>query len=405
MNSLDGLALFGGTPEFTEPLHVGRPNQGDKASFLKRAEAILERNWLSNDGPEVRQFEQAICDYTGADYAVAMCNATIALEIAIRAVGLSGEVIVPSFTFVATAHALQWQEITPVFADVAENSHNVDPAAVENMITPRTTGILATHVWGIPCQVEALQEVADRFGLTLLFDAAHAFGAEHHGQMIGNFGRAEVFSFHATKVLNSFEGGAIVTNDGDLASSARFMRNFGFSGVDHVGSVGTNGKMTEIAAAMGLTSLEAFSTFKARGKSNFNAYRDELRSIPGLSVLDQLGDDGRNYHYIVVEVDETETGLSRDELCKALWLENVLARRYFYPGVHQMEPYRSLFPHAKLLLPRTERLTSRVMTLPNGMSIDVDDIKRIGALIATLCEHSEQVRAALHDETARSVTS
>jgi dTDP-4-amino-4,6-dideoxygalactose transaminase len=219
--------------------------------------------------------------------------------------------------------------------------------------------------------------------------------------MIGNFGRAEVFSFHATKVLNSFEGGAIVTNDGDLASRARFMRNFGFSGYDHVGSVGTNGKMTEIAAAMGLTSLESFPTFKARGKSNLAAYEDELGSIPGLSVLDHLGDQGRNYHYIVVEVDEAVTGLSRDELCGALWLENVLARRYFFPGVHQMEPYRSLFPHAKLLLPRTERLTSRVMTLPNGMSIDADDIKRIGALVTTLCEHSEQVRLALREETAR----
>ena len=181
-----------------------------------------------------------------------MCNATVALEIAIRAMGMSGEVIVPSFTFVATAHALQWQEITPVFCDIDPRTHNLDPNRIEEMITPRTTGIIGVHVWGRPCAVDALAEIAQRRHLKLLFDAAHAFGCSYQGQMIGNFGDAEVFSFHATKFFNTFEGGAVVTNDDELAAKMRLMKNFGFHGYDNVIYVGTNGKMSEVSAAMGL---------------------------------------------------------------------------------------------------------------------------------------------------------
>jgi dTDP-4-amino-4,6-dideoxygalactose transaminase len=208
---------LGGAPAFSEKLYVGRPNIGERNRLFARIEDMLDRRWLTNGGQYEQEFEQRICDLIGVKHCIAMCNATVALEIAIRALGMSGEVIVPAFTFVATAHALQWQEITPVFADVNPQTHNIDPRAVERMLTPRTTGIIGVHLWGQPCAVDALAELAARHRLHLLYDAAHAFGCAHHGRMIGNFGDAEVYSFHATKFFNTFEGGAVVTNNDALA--------------------------------------------------------------------------------------------------------------------------------------------------------------------------------------------
>jgi dTDP-4-amino-4,6-dideoxygalactose transaminase len=388
------LAIFGAAPAFAEALHVGRPNVGDKAAILARIEAVLDRNWLTNDGPLVREFEEAVARYHGVRHCVAMCNGTIALEIAIRATGLTGEVIVPAFTFVATAHALQWQEITPVFCDVDPATHNIDVARVEELITPRTTGILAVHLWGRPCDVEGLEKVARGHDLKLLFDAAHAFGASSNGVMIGNFGDAEVLSFHATKVLNSFEGGAVLTNDDTLAERMKLMRNFGFVGVDDVGYVGTNGKMTEVCAAMGLTSLESFDSFVAANKRNYHAYRRIVERIPGLDLVGYDGEDRRSWHYVVAEVGE-ESPLTRDELWKVLVAENVLARRYFFPGVHRMEPYRSYFPHAHLLLPETKRLADRVLTLPTGSAVTPDDIEVIGDIVRRAMSASAEVRRRL----------
>ena len=213
--NLTDLAAFGGAPAFQDPLHVGRPNIGNRARLLERIEDLLSRKWLTNNGPYVQEFENHICEITGAKHCIAMCNGTIALELAIRALELSGEVIVPSFTFIATAHALQWQQITPVFCDINPQSHTIDPNRVEELITPRTSGIIGVHLWGRACDADALEEIAERRNLRLIFDAAHAFACSSGGRMIGNFGEAEVFSFHATKFLNASEGGAVVTNNGE----------------------------------------------------------------------------------------------------------------------------------------------------------------------------------------------
>ena len=191
------LAILTGLPAFTQALHVGRPNIANRERFLERTGQMLDRCWLSNNGPLVQEFERRIAAFLDVKHCICVCNATIGLEIAIRAAGFRGEVIVPSYTFIATAHALQWQEITPVFADIDPTTHNLDPARIERHITPRTTGILGTHVWGRPCPVESLAEIAQRRGLKLMFDAAPAFGCSHRGRMIGGFGLAEVFSFHA----------------------------------------------------------------------------------------------------------------------------------------------------------------------------------------------------------------
>jgi len=356
---------------------------------------MLDRKWLTNNGPLVQQFEQRIAAFLGVKHCICVCNATIGLEIAIRAAGLKGEVIVPSYTFVATAHALQWQEITPVFADIDPVTHILDPAKIEQHITPRTTAILGTHVWGRPCPVKSLADIADRHGLKLMFDAAHAFGCSQEGRMIGGFGLAEVFSFHATKFLNSFEGGAITTNNDELAGKVRLMTNFGFSGYDNVIYIGTNGKMTEVCAAMGLTNLEGIEDLLAVNRRNYEAYRVGLTDIPGLTLMPYDSKENHNCQYIVVEVDESIADLTRDELVKVLHAENVLARKYFWPGCHRMEPYRSLYPYAGMFLRETERIAARVIVLPTGSSLSEADIRLVCGILRTAVEQPARVRAVL----------
>ena len=369
------------SPAFSEPLHVGRPNIGDQRKLMERIAGILERRWLSNNGPLVQEFEAKLAAYLGVKHCIPICNGTVALELATRALDFSGEVILPSYTFVATAHALQWQGITPVFADVDPATHNLDPAAVERAITPRTTGIVGVHVWGRPCAVEALQAIADRHRLPLMFDAAHAFACSHGGRMIGNFGRCEVFSFHATKFFNTFEGGAIATNDDALAEKLRLMKNFGFHGPDNIIYLGVNGKMTEVCAAMGLTGLESLAEFMDVNRRNHEGYRRALAGVPGLRLLDYDTAEKCNRQYVVVEVDAEAYGRTRDETLKKLQAENVLARRYFWPGCHRMEPYRTLYPDAGRNLPRTDEVAARVLVLPTGTGVDAAAIETIGGLL------------------------
>lgn len=378
---VDELAIFGAAPAFVDRLHVGRPNLGNRDRLLTRFNDILDRRWLTNNGPYVQEFERNLAAIVGVRHCIAMCNATVALEIAIRALGLQGEVIVPSFTFIATAHALQWQGITPVFCDIDSQTHNLDPNRVEELITPRTTGIIGVHLWGRACDVEALTEIAARRRLKLLFDAAHALGCSAQGRAVGGFGEAEVFSFHATKFCNSFEGGAVATDDDDLAARVHLLKNFGFAGYDQVVRLGTNGKMSEISAAMGLTSLESLDEFMAVNRRHYHQYGAALQDLPGVKLLDYDESERSNYQYIVLEIDESVTRVSRDQLVELLWAENVIARRYFYPGCHRMEPYRSIYPKAGQMLPVTERMTARVMQLPTGTSVGPDEIAAICQLI------------------------
>lgn len=393
--SLNDLAIFGGNPAFDDQLHVGRPNIGNRERLLERINALLDRRWLTNAGPYVQEFEQRIAKLVGAKHCIAMCNGTVALEIAIRALELKGEVIVPSFTFIATAHALQWQEITPVFCDIDPKTYNIDVSKVEAMITPRTSGIIGVHLWGRPCDIDSLSAIARKHNLKLLFDAAHAFGCSHKGTMIGSFGNAEVFSFHATKILNTFEGGAVCTNDDELAAKIRLMKNFGFSGYDNVIYIGTNGKMSEVSAAMGLTGLESFEEFVSINKRNYEHYKRELNGLRGIQLIAYDESEKCNYHYVTIDIDEWTTGINRDELLEVLHAENVLARCYFYPGCHRMEPYKSYFPHTWLLLPETERLVKRVLALPTGTAMGPNQIKLVCQIIRLVIENGPEIRKRL----------
>ena len=390
------LAMFGGKPAFAEPIHVGRPNIGNRDKLLQRFTDLLDRRWLTNNGCYVREFEKRIADRLGVKHCIAMCNATIALEIASRALGLKGEVIMPSFTFIATAHALQWQEISPVFCDIDPRTHTMDPHLVEKLITPRTTGLVGVHLWGRPCDTEALTDIARRRGLKLLLDAAQAFACSHQGRMIGNFGDAEVLSFHATKFFNTFEGGAVVTNDDSLAHKVRLMKNFGFKDYDEVIYIGTNGKMSEVSAAMGLTGLESLDEFIAVNRSHYKLYQSQLAHIPGVTLLTYDEKEQCNYQYIVLEIDEAGTHLTRDELMTVLRAENILARRYFYPGCHRMEPYQTTFPNVGMRLPETESVSSRVIELPTGTGVTDADVRRICQIVQLAVENGalmEKVRS------------
>jgi dTDP-4-amino-4,6-dideoxygalactose transaminase len=389
------LAILGGTPAFQQLLHVGRPNVGDRRRLAARFDEMLDRGWLSNNGPLVQAFERELVRRVGTRHCIPTCNATVALEVTIRALGLGGEVIVPSFTFVATAHALQIQGITPVFCDIDPASHNIDPARVEALITPRTTGILGVHLWGRPCDTGALARIAARHGLHLLFDAAHAFAASHEKTMIGHFGEAEIFSFHATKFINTFEGGAVATNSDALAEKVRRMINFGFQGYDSVIALGTNGKMSEASAAMGLTNLESLEEFVAVNRRNYECYREQLDGLDAIRLLDMHSAEPRNYQHVIAEVDDSGGGLTRDELLSVLHAENVLARRYFYPGCHRMAPYQRESAAPGVWLPNTDRVAARVLSLPTGCAVGPHDISVVGAVIHQALAERARVRAHL----------
>lgn len=384
-----GFSIRTREPLFEEQLLVGRPNIGNEDAFLARVKDALDRKWLSNQGPFVRDLEERLAHYLGVKHVIAMCNGTVSLQIAARAIGLSGEVIVPSFTFVATPHSLQWQEITPVFCDIDPKTHNIDPDKIESLITPNTTGILAVHLWGRPCEIEKLEAICKKHNLKLLFDASHAFGCSHNGKMIGNYGHAESFSFHATKFFNTLEGGAVATNDDDIAEKMKLMRNFGFKEIDNVVSIGTNGKMNEISGAMGLTSFESIELFVEANRKNYQRYSAEFESIPGCSMVQYDPHESNNFQYIIVEVDNEVTGLTRDQIVELLKSENVLVRRYFYPASHAMEPYQSYMPHNVQHLQETDKIAKSVISFPNGTSVDETMISKICNLLR-LAVHNKQ---------------
>ena len=256
---------------------------------------------------------------------------------------------------------------------------------------------IGVNLWGRPSEIDALTDLAARRGLKLLFDSAHAFACAYKGSSIGSFGDAEVFSFHATKFLNSMEGGAVVTNDPDLAQKIRLMRNFGFSHYDQTDSIGVNGKLNEVSAAMGLTNLESMAEFIAINRRHHKQYQDELAGLAGVTLLQYDEDERSNYQYVVLEIDEATSGVSRDQLMQILHAEKVLARRYFYPGCHKMEPYRTLYADAPLSLPNTEFVAARVMTLPTGEAVTPEMISGVCKIIRLVLDNAAEVRKLLEE--------
>lgn len=388
------FAIFGGQPQFTDPLVVGRPNDLDRDSFLRRITCVLDSGQLTNGGPMVKEFEQQLADCLGVRHVIAVSSGTVALQVMAMACELSGEVIVPSMTFIATAHALQWMGLTPVFADIDPETHGLDPESVARCVSPRTAAILGVHLWGNPCDADALQQVADQNELDLLFDASHAFGCSYGRRKVGSLGKAEAFSFHATKVMHSVEGGAVTTNDDHIAHRCRLIRNFGISGLTQIECLGVNAKMSELSAAAGLTSLENLPQLIAHNLKNLQTYRRALNGIRGVQVAipESESDDDLNGQYVVVRVDEDAFGLSRDLLLDVLRAEGVFARAYFVPGCHNAPPYADNRRHVPVSLPVTDLLLQEVLQLPTGGFVTAAEIQHIAALLIDVQRHASAIR-------------
>lgn len=382
------LAVFGGQPLFSAPRHVNRPTVPCRKAFAKRADAVLESGWFSNQGPLVSELERRLSEYLGVRNCVLTANGTIGMELLIKSLKISGEVIMPSYTFVATANAFLWHGLKPVFCDVDPHTQNIDPALIEARISPRTSALVGVHLWGQPCATEKLQEIARKHGLALIFDAAHAFACKHNEQFIGGFGDAEVFSLHATKVLHSGEGGAVTTNDDALAERLRVQRNFGFVGFDQTLDIGVNAKMPELSAALGLSNFDVLDEILQKSENTRSTYRNQLVDCPALTMQPDPVEQ-HNHHYTVMQVDEAVAGLSRDQLIALLHAENIFARRYFYPGCHRLEPYGSMDnkPH----LPVTEALGASSLVLPSGSAIESKDVLAICDLLQDALARGDQI--------------
>ncbi|MCX6970124.1 MAG: DegT/DnrJ/EryC1/StrS family aminotransferase [Verrucomicrobia bacterium] len=360
---------------------VGSPNIGNQKRFLGRVRDILSSRWLSNNGRYVIEFEKRISEITGTEHCIAVCNATAGIQIAVQALELTGEVILPSYTFIATAHALQWQGLKPTFAEINPTTHNLSPEAAARAITSKTSAILGVHLWGRPCETEAIEALAQAHGLKVLYDAAHAFGCTHLGRPVGGFGSCEVFSFHATKFINSLEGGAVTTNDPKLAEKLRLIRNFGFTDYDRVEALGINAKMNEVCAAMGISNLESIEEIIAINRRNYDLYCEGLGGVGGVSVLPYDLTERNNFQYVVLEVEPDVCSKSRDEVVQALHEEGIIARKYFWPGCHRMAPYRNSHE-----LPVTEVVAARVVVLPTGQAVSKKCIRRICGVIRQNCK-------------------
>ena len=387
------LGIFGGRPAFLYPLRVGRPNRIDRTRLFDRLNWTLDNQWLTNGGPLAREFEDRIADLAGTRHCVATCNATAALQLVARAAGLTGEVVMPSLTFIASAHAVRWLGLEPVFCDVDPVTGSIDVASAAGAITDRTSAIMPVHLWGHPCPVGDLEKLAADRGISLFFDSAHALGCTAGGRPVGGFGDAEVFSFHATKVVNAFEGGAIVTNNSELARKVRALHNFGLGLEEAHDAGGTNGKLSEASAAMGLTSLDAMPESTGHNRANYDLYRSELADLPGMRVVEFPRGERNNYQYVILVNDSEVTGITRDLLMAVLLAEQVETKAYFSPACHEQGPYLTGRP---VRLPHTERLAAQVIALPTGTSVGREDIRRVCNIIRLAAAKGGEITARWH---------
>jgi dTDP-4-amino-4,6-dideoxygalactose transaminase len=393
--SPNDLAILGGATAWPDLLHVGRPNLPARERFLGRVGDLLDRCWLTNDGPLVRELEDAVARRLEVPNCVAVCNGTVGLLVAMRALDLTGEVVVPSLTFPATVNAVAFAGLTPVFADIDPDTMNLDPDRAREAITPSTRAILPVHLFGRPAAPAAFEALAAEHGVRLLFDAAHALACGVGGRMVGGFGDLEVLSFHATKLVHSFEGGFLTTRDDALADRLRRLRNHGFVGEDVITDIGINAKMSEIAAAMGLTMMEDLDDVIETNRRNDAAYRGRLAGRPGIEVRGAGDADPWNAQYVVLRVDPAASPLDRDELIAVLRREGVRARRYFWPGVHRQAPYRDVARE----LPETEFAADRLLCLPTGTAVDVEDVAAITGIIDLAFEGAARIREQLRRES------
>lgn len=372
----------GSHPAFLAGLPLARPRVADPARVAADVEAIL-RSGVLTDGPYVRRLEEEAATYLGVRHCIAVASCTTGLMLMLRASELSGDVIVPSFTFAATAHAVDWNGLRPSFADIDPGPLTLSPTAVEQVIGVHTSAILAAHIYGTPCDVEGLRDVAERNGLRLFFDAAHAFGSTHGGRKVGGFGDAEVFSFSPTKVVVAAEGGLIATNDDLLAERCRVGRNYGNPGDYDCRFVGLNARMSELHAATALASLSDLEERLGERNRLAGAYTEALAGIPGIRIPEVPVGDRSTYKDYAILVDPEECGLNADALAAALRSDGIETRRYYAPPVHAMHAYASLRSAAGSW-PITDRAAERALTLPLWVGMTDAQVAGVAGAIARI---------------------
>jgi dTDP-4-amino-4,6-dideoxygalactose transaminase len=331
---------------------------------MEYLEKIWETRLVANQGPFHQQFEEELAKYLGVEYLSLFSNGTLALVTALQVLRITGEVITTPFSFVATTHSLWWNNIKPVFVDIKQHTFNLDPNRIEAAITPKTTALLPVHVYGNPCDVDGLREICDTYGLRLIYDAAHAFGVRFNGTSVADFGDLSVLSFHATKVFNTFEGGAIVCHDQATKKRIDYLKNFGFAGETTVVAPGINAKMNEFQAALGLLQLKYIDENIDKRRAIAQKYREGLRHTKGIRFLEDMPSVRHNYAYFPILIDEEAYGISRDSLYEELKHHNIYGRRYFYPLISSFPTYRGLESSATSNLPVARRIAEQVLCLP-----------------------------------------
>lgn len=358
---------------------VTRSSMPTIEEYIEKIKPIFQSAWLTNMGPVHQEFEKKAREYLKVKQISLFCNGHMALFIAIKALRLHGEIITTPFSFASTAHAVADNGLRPVFCDIDPLTYTLDPAKIEPLITRHTTAILPVHVYGNVCDVAAIEEIAKRHRLKVVYDAAHAFGVTVDGQGIGSFGDVSMFSFHATKVFNSIEGGALTYNDESLKQSLYNLKNFGIVSPVDVDDIGTNAKMNEFQAAMGLCNLCHVDEEIAKRKRAAERYRRNLRNAPGIQLNVVQENVVSNYAYFPIMVNPEIFGKSRDQLADALAGENIYARKYFYPLISDFRCYRSIYSSAAT--PVAKRCAERVLTLPLFADLEMETVDRICEII------------------------
>ena len=365
-----------------KPIYVTQPVLPPLEEYIKYLEQIWDNKIITNNGPFHRQFEKELAEYLGVKYLSLFVNGTLALVTALQTLRVTGEVITTPFSFVATTHSLWWNNIKPVFADIEPEYFNLDPDKVEAAITPHTTAIMPVHVYGNPCRIDRFQQIADTYGLRLIYDAAHAFGVKINGNSILNHGDLSILSFHATKGFNTIEGGAIVCRDEKTKKRIDFLKNFGFADETTVIEPGINAKMNELQSAYGLVQLKYSDENLLKRKALTDAYREQLEGIDGIRFLKDIDGVDHSYTYFPILIDAQKYGKTRDELYEKLKHYNVYGRRYFYPLISQFPTYRELLSAQPDNLPVAVKVANQVICLPIYSELDIENISRIVQIIA-----------------------
>ncbi len=365
----------------TKIITVTQPFMPPLEEFIPYLEQIWENKWLTNNGPLHQRLEEELAKYLGVKYISLFSNGTLALISALQALNITGEVITTPFSFVATTHALWWNKITPVFVDVEPEYMNLDPIKIEAAITEKTSAIMPVHVYGNPCQIDEIYKIADKHGLKVIYDAAHAFGVKKNGTSILNYGDLSVLSFHATKVFSTIEGGAIICHTPEMKHHIDNLKNFGFRGETVVEEPGINAKLNELQAAYGLLQLKYIDRLIIKRKEITDLYRDLLKDISGISFLTDMENVTHTYSYFPILIDEAVYGYSRDEIYNKLKENEILSRRYFYPLISEFEPYKNLSSASFSNLEIAAKVSRAVLCLPIYVDLEQEDIITIVNII------------------------